>query len=204
MDIIIKAVLLGLSTGIYCLGFCLPVVFPMIMAGEPGPFKTRSRVLLQFLGGRLAAYLIFGGLAGYAGQNFSHPLIQKLTVISIIILSLILILYGLLKGFPQKKVCLALNNRLPQWSLPPVMGFLTGFNICPPFLLAVTMVFEMGEVVKSAAFFFVFFCVTSLYLIPVVLLGHFSKLDKVRWVAQLSSILAGALFLMMGLGRLGI
>ena len=49
------------------------------------------------------------------------------------------------------------------------------------------------------AFFAVYFVVTSVYLVPMILVGHFARYEQIRWIAQLSSILAGGVFLWMGL-----
>jgi sulfite exporter TauE/SafE len=177
LDVIVKAAVLGFSTGLYCLGFCLPVIFPLVFAEEHSSVKIRSQLIAKFLSGRLAAYLAFGTITGYVGKNVTHPLVQKLTAGSIVILSILLIFYGFLKGFPRIELCFSVGRYLPDRKLPIAMGLLTGFNICPPFLLAVTYVFQLGEVAKGIVFFLVFFTVTSVYTIPFIFIGYFSRYE---------------------------
>ena len=56
-------------------------------------------LVLEFSFGRLMAYLAFGGMVGYLGQSVSNPLFHKLITGSIVVLSILLVLYGLLIGF---------------------------------------------------------------------------------------------------------
>ena len=54
-----EAFILGLSNGGICLAYCAPVLVPCVMAGGGGAAASAG-VLLRFLCGRLAGYLIFG------------------------------------------------------------------------------------------------------------------------------------------------
>ena len=49
---------LGLSTGLYCLGACAPLFVPYLLA-EGGGWRPQLRALVEFMAGRLAAYLLF-------------------------------------------------------------------------------------------------------------------------------------------------
>jgi sulfite exporter TauE/SafE len=202
LGILGKAAMLGLSTGMYCLGYCLPVIFPMIFSEEHSQIKARTKLVVEFSTGRLIAYLIFGGTVGYLGQRFPNPILNKLIACSIIVLSLLLILYGLVMGFPQLKTCVSIDKIFPVKRFPILMGLFVGFNICPPFLLAVSYVFTLGEVIRGIIFFFIFFIATSLYLIPFIFIGYFSKFEKMRWIAQLSAILSGGLFFLVGISQI--
>jgi len=201
VDIITKGMLLGLSTGVFCLAYCIPVIFPLICAEKRPWLSERAWLVLKFFLGRLIAYLAFGGMVGYMGQRFSSPLLHKFAAGSIVILSILLILYGILKGFPQLRICPTINRFLPKKRLPLLMGLFTGFNVCPPFLLALTYVFNLGQITKGVVFFFAFFIATSLYLVPFVFIGYFSKFEKVRWVAQMCAILSGMLFFFIGVSQ---
>lgn len=105
MDIIVKAFLLGLSTGIFCVGFCLPVMIPIIFGDENSSLKGQAGLVFQFLSGRLIGYILFGAAAGYFGQKLSAgALSQKISAISMIILSLILIFYNVSRSFSASKI----------------------------------------------------------------------------------------------------
>ena len=195
----VEAALLGLSTGIYCLGYCLPVLFPLFMGEERPSLIKRSCILLKFSGGRLIAYLLFGAVVGYSGEKVFNPLVQKIIAISMILLSILLIIYGVSNRSPVK-VCQFswLFNRI---KLPFVFGFLTGFNICPPFLLAISYVSGLADLIKGVYFFLVFFLITNLYLVLLVLAGHFSKYRQMRGIARTSAVISGLLFLFIGLNK---
>ena len=75
---------------------------------------------------------------------------------------------------------------------------MTGLNVCPPFLMAAGYVFTLGRVADGLAFFGIYFLVTTLWFLPLVPLGAAARFDGVRWVAQLSALLAGLLFLWTG------
>ncbi|MCP4545306.1 MAG: sulfite exporter TauE/SafE family protein [bacterium] len=197
-----KALLLGLSTGPFCLAFCLPVLFPLTCARGGAALARRARVLGEFSLGRLVAYLTFGGLVGLLGQKLDHPLVGRVSAAGLTALAVLLIAYGLVTSFPKSGLCHALGGRLPERRLPLAMGFLTGLNACPPFLLAVAYVFTLGRVGDGLLFFLIYFVITSLWLLPMVFLGGAARYERVRWLAQLSSLLAGLLFLWLGLTML--
>ncbi len=197
-EVIIKGIVLGLSTGVFCLGYCLPVVLPLVFA-EKHPWKNRAGIIFKFCMGRMAAYLTVGGLAGYLGDVFLHNAFRRFMSIILVILSIFLILHGLHKGFPQFRLCCLLQKFFPNANLSFILGIFTGFNICPPFLIAVTYVFSLGKVFAGMLFFLIFFITTSFYLVPLVFAGYFSKFDKIRWVAQLSAIVAGVMFFLIGI-----
>jgi hypothetical protein len=68
--------------------------------------------------------------------------------------------------------------------------------------MAVGYVFTLGRALTGLSFFALYFLVTTLWLLPVVWLGAAARIEQVRWLAQLSALAVGALFLWMGLGML--
>jgi len=48
--------LLGLSTGVFCLGYCAPVLVPYVLAEARPQLGVNLGLVGQFLLGRLAAY----------------------------------------------------------------------------------------------------------------------------------------------------
>lgn len=197
-----KALLLGLSTGPFCLGYCLPVLFPLACAGGKSALPGRLRMLGEFSLGRMVAYLLFGALAGWLGGRMEHPLLASISAWGLVVLSVLLIAYGLVTGFPKLGLCSRLKPLLPFRYLPLGLGFLTGLNVCPPFLMATAYVFTMGRVWSGIAFFAIYFLTTTLWLLPILFAGAAARVEQVRWLAQLSALTAGLLFLWMGLGML--
>jgi hypothetical protein len=63
-------------------------------------------------------------------------------------------------------------------------------------------VFTLGRVSAGLNFFAAYFLATSLWLLPVLLLGRAAAVERVRWVAQLAALGAGLLFLLHGLSLL--
>ena len=94
MILIIKALLLGLSTGIFCLSYCLPVIVPLVLSQEQ---KMRQSFWLvgKFVGGRLLGYLLFGALVGYLGFRVQSKLVHNLVLGALTILAIFLIFYAL-------------------------------------------------------------------------------------------------------------
>ena len=197
-----KAILLGLSTGMYCLGFCMPVLVPLVVGGYRETMARRAIPLLYFSLGRLVAYCLFGALVGYLGMQIQNPLVVRIGAGAMIGLSVLLIVMGLSGNRLPGHSCRTIAGRFGVAGMPVMLGFFTGFNLCPPFILALNAVFLQGDVMEGVGFFLVFFLTTSLYLLPFVFVGSLGKNDNIRWVARLSGVVSGVLFLFSGLATL--
>ncbi|PKO22945.1 MAG: hypothetical protein CVU38_06710 [Chloroflexi bacterium HGW-Chloroflexi-1] len=64
--------ILGLASGATCLAYCAPVLIPFFL-GEGKRTRQNWGLLAQFLGGRLAGYLLFGLLAWLAYRLVLGP-----------------------------------------------------------------------------------------------------------------------------------
>jgi hypothetical protein len=197
-----QALVLGLSTGPVCLGTCLPVLFPLICARGSSALRARARALGAFSMGRLAAYLAFGALVGFLGGEVHRPVAARISALGMIVLALQMIAFGLVTGFPRLGLCSRMVRRLPKRGLSPALGFLTGLSLCPPFLMAMSYVFTLGRAGAGLGFFAIYFLATSLWLLPVLLLGRAAAVERVRWVAQFAALGAGLIFLVHGLSLL--
>ena len=181
--------LLGLSTGIFCTAYCLPIYLPQIMAQR---HKYRGwNVFLQFNIGRLVAYIIFGAVFGYLGAQAHSQFLSSFARLVIAALAVLLILYGLGLSVPRLKWCAWTKNI----RLPLVSGFLLGINICPPFLLALTQNFQTGGVINGIVFFLMFFLGTTVYLVPFTFLGSFTRFLWLRQAGRLAAIVAGVIMI---------
>ena len=192
--------LLGLSTGVFCLGYCAPVFVPYVLAEARPRLGVNLGLVGQFLLGRLAAYALFGLAAGYLGVWVGGSLPRWVIALSLVMLSLLLILYALAQNLPRPGVCRLVRGHSARMS--PVLGFLTGINPCPPFLLATARVFEGADPLGGVLLFVAFFVGTSLYMLPLAFLGLLSRYEQIREVARLTAIIVGVVFLLMGIGYL--
>jgi len=188
LEIIISALLIGFSTGISCLAFCAPFFLPYLLS-EPRKIRVNFREFFKFLGGRLAGYLSFGLFFGYLGEKINVGWVNILSTVSLAILSFLIILYGF--NFFKINFC---GLRWKNIQIPFWIGFLTGVNLCPPFLLSLNYVFILGDVFKGLIYFFFFFIATSFYFVPLIFLGRLSYLEEFRKIAHYSTIIIGFIF----------
>lgn len=171
--------LLGLSLGAACLASCAPILVPWYLARAAG--WSRNFVLLGlFSAGRLAGYSVFGILAWMI-----HPVIDSLRgsfVFGLIYLALavLLIQFGRTK-FHNRCVSGSIIRRIPAeifnqpGILAVIMGVLVGLNLCPPFLAAFTKAAESASLAASVSFFVFFWAGTTVYLLPLPMVGLFRQ-----------------------------
>jgi len=200
-----KGFLLGLANGTVCLAYCAPVIVPYLL-GEGQTLYRNYLELGKFLVGRLLGYLLFAVLAWslsllVAGRSAYREMIFGA---SYILLAGLLIYYCFRK---TKSFCAAehFQGFLSGWFaanrflLPLVMGFLTGLNLCPPFLLAFTSAVSGGSLWSSLAFFSAFFLGTSLFFIPVPILGIVKRTAVLRTIGKMAAGIIGCYYLYQGI-----
>ena len=204
LALLAKAAVLGLSTGLFCVGFCVPLVGPVLLGRERAGMRDSLRALGLFLGGRLVAYLLFGAAFGLLGSGLARVWTAKAWLLPAVyaLLGLLMIAYGLVLSMPHIGLCRLLKPRVQSGWYLVALGFLAGLNLCPPFLLAVTTVIDVGGALRGTAFFFVFFLATSVYLVPLLFSGFAARLGAVRVAARAASVVAGAYFLFLGIRTL--
>ncbi len=188
-----EAFLLGLSTGIFCLGWCSPLLISVIFSDRLS-FKKSLGAISEFISGRLIAYIALGGVIGYLGNKLPGSVVQTFSAVSIIIFSMLFLLNGISGIFPDHQVCKLLIKFPVFKRFPLISGILIGLNICPPFLLAVATVVSIGEALKGFLFFLSFFLATSLYIAPFIFASGLSKFNFLRLIAKLSATISGGLF----------
>jgi sulfite exporter TauE/SafE len=197
MTLIGRALLLGLSTGLFCAGFCVPLVGPLLLADENRSIKRSASRVGLFLAGRLVAYLLFGLVFGGLGGALSRIWGIKTILLPLVyaILGVMMILYAVVQSFPHLGLCRAVSPRIQSWWYLVLVGFLAGINLCPPFLLAVTTVVDIGGAWRGALFFLVFFLATSVYLLPLFFAGLVNRFAAVRFAGRIAAVLAGGYFI---------
>lgn len=201
---ILQPVLVGLSLGAFCLSYCFPFL-ATFMASEPRGVKDNAKLILRFIFGRLLGYVMFGLIFGFLGEKYQSPFLTLLTDLSLILISIILILYlcGLLKQ--KEETCLI--SKLRNRPLIPgtiagrnamMMGFLMGINICPPFLLSLPYVFSLHSTWLGVVYFLIFFLASSIYFLPMIFVGWLGKIKEFQTVARLSGFICAGIFIVYG------
>lgn len=192
VSVISEPFLLGLSSGLFCLSYCVPFVAPYLVS-EQRPLKKNIAVLGQFIGGRLLGYLIFGGILGYLGFHLYTSYVSILANLSLLLLAVVMILYALnVIQWKDKKLCAI---RFPVKKAPFLLGLLTGVNFCPPFIFALNLVFMLHNTLAGVVFFAFFFLGTGVYLIPLLIIAPLGYITSVRQVARVAALSIGVIYL---------
>lgn len=192
--VIMDAFLAGLSTGLFCGMTCFPVLAP-VFAAEKRTFRATWSAWFQMLGGRLAGYLVFGALAGWLGQRFGSHVLRLLSTVGMMAMAAWLAVYA--AGFRRSSppACPAARCRS---ATPVLLGFLLSTHVCPPVLMSVAYVFTLQSPALGMMYFFVFFCATNLYFLPLPFIGMLGHIREFRLAARLAAGLVGLLFLGYG------
>lgn len=196
---ILEAFLLGLSTGPVCLAYCAPVLVPFVLAAEKYTLVRTVRMLSLFLLGRFVGYMIIGLLSGLVGSKLFQNEGGSLPAIVSLIMGVTLLVFGLLKNFPEFKLCKIWPGGKSSIIWASVLGFLTGLNLCPPFIAAIAGSALTGSVQGSILYFGAFFLGTSLFIPPLLILGPLSRITSLQHIAKACLILCGIWFTFRGL-----
>jgi len=201
---ITKGLVLGLSTGVYCAAACAPVMLPYLVAHDGRARGQHIAVAIaQFSGGRLVAYLLVGAAGAALGAELigSAPA-RRVAGVAVIALAGLMVAYGLGRSFPQARLCRRLANTAPVTRFPLAAGFLTGINVCPPFLLLLAALVTSDHVGHGMLMALAFFLGTSLFLVPLGFAGFLGLVPRLRGVAEVAALFAGLWFLASGAAML--
>jgi sulfite exporter TauE/SafE len=197
-----RGFLLGLASGTSCLAFCAPVLIPLFLE-EGRSIRGNLLSLLQFLGGRLGGYLLLGVLAWATGTLLVEATgAQGLIVGAAYVFLAALLLLAVLRKKQPAGSCQAGGARiwLRRWPafVPLGMGFLAGLKICPPLLLAFTDATGAATLVGSLLVFLSFFVGTSIYFLPMVLVGALRRFAELKIVAKFAAVIVSLYYLFLG------
>jgi hypothetical protein len=206
------ALALGLASGPACLAACGPVLVPSLLAGRAG-FLPNLRTIAVFLGTRLLGYLLFALVAWELGALASmlikpHPHLIGLVYV---------LMAGVLAWYaysvrrncagscsPSKLVTIGgavdeSGNTQKGIAGVAMLGFLTGLNFCPPFVVAGIRAAELGSLSGALLFFAVFFSGTSIWFVPIAGLGCVVRNQALITVARMAMGLVAFYYLALGL-----
>ena len=205
--------MLGLATGPVCLATCGPVVVPWMMV-QPRGVRSHSRQLGLFLAARLAGYMVFATAVWLVGSSIQRAwpgragIGQSWLMGGIdVLLAAALVFYAV--GWPRRR-CAAANPASAQASArhgatgelvrigePPrplrsgalALGFLTGINLCPPFLVAGMRAAQLEHLSAALVFFACFFAGTAVWFLPFLSMGFVQRTPAVVTVARMVAVL---------------
>ncbi len=190
---------LGISTGLACLATCGPIYSAYLMQFNRTAWRYVTAVLEMSLG-RFFMYILIGAVAGLLGTKVQDIQRDYFSVISYLLFSAFL-LVSVFRTRKCESGCKAPRwNRFAEW--PVLLGFVTGINVCPSFLLAFSRSFTLSGPVAGMMFFAAFFIGTSLFLIPISFIGMFGKKELFRNIARIAAVLV-ALWFIISAARTG-
>lgn len=194
--VIVEGWLLGLSTGPYCFGACAPFLVPYLCAAGVSTWRGNMRIIGEFLVGRFLAYLLFGIAVGWVGGLLKPHLSQRVAATALVVTSALMMLYAIVNGLPHWRLCAWSARRLPVGRMPFVLGLLVGMNVCPPFLVAIARLLQLGGWVTGGLFFLGFFAGTTLFTLPLVSLSPFTGNIRAQRIGTYTAIIVGGWFLL--------
>jgi len=205
----LEALVLGLTTGPVCLASCGPVVVPWLLV-QPQGMRVHGRQLLLFLGARLAGYLVFGAAAWLVGSSIPREWTSRSWIFGGVQVLLAAALAVYAAGWPRRRCTHHEPGRLVQIGERPApriggalaLGFLTGINLCPPFLIAGVRAAQLATLFASLQFFLLFFAGTAAWFIPFVSLGFVRRTPALVTVARMAAVLLACWYGFSGITNL--
>jgi hypothetical protein len=173
------------------------------MLVQPQGVRVHARQLAIFLASRLAGYLLFACAIWSAGLVVSRAWSGRSWVFGGVQVALAagLLIYAV--AWPHAKCVLRRSHHagLVQIGEPPApapeprftgsatLGFLTGVNLCPPFLVAGVRAAQLSSLAGALLFFLVFFVGTAIWFTPFLSLGVIRRTAPFLTVARMAALL---------------
>ena len=214
-----EATMLGLATGPICLASCGPVVLPWMLV-QPQGIRVHARQMAIFLAARLAGYLVFASLLWSAGLVVSRVWSGRSWVFGGVQVALAAGLLVYAAAWPHAGCALRRSHSsgpdpssasaLVQIGEPPApsarprltgaaaLGFLTGINLCPPFLVAGVRAAQLPTLTGALLFFALFFVGTAVWFIPFLSLGIIRRTPAFLTVARMAAVLLACWYAFSG------
>ena len=193
---LIEGSLLGLATGTACLATCGPVYFSYLLSEERSG-RESVLVILLLSAGRFVSYALFGALVGLLGGYISRSFRLLLASSGYLLFSLFLV-FSVVR---VRRACAGCSTSklLRMTRSPLLLGILTGFSICPAFLIALTRAFDKGGSLVGSLLFVGFFVGTTVYMVPFALFGILTTKRWVTTAARVLSVIVAVFFMASGI-----
>ena len=190
-----EALALGFGSGPICVASCGPVLLPWLGV-EPRDLRATGRLLALFLGGRLVGYMAFAVVAWAAGLTLPLDLRTRTLVFGLANFGLAALL-GYTACLPRRTCAKAADENRPHLYQigaadrfrPPTaltLGFLTGLNLCPPFVAAGVRAASTHSLTGALAFFALFFIGTCVWFLPSLAVSSLRRFSAVPTVARMT------------------
>jgi len=191
--------LLGLSSGVYCLGSCTLVMVPHL-ASDPGwGFAAGLRKMVEFSAGRLATYFVAGVLVFWVGPTvLSSRGARVLIGAAIVALAVLVLLQGVVRSFPAVPCCARPGETAWLRKYPFLAGMFSAAQLCPPLLLCLTQAASAEGLVRAIASTSGFFLGTAAVSLPLAVACAGAKWPGVRATAAVASLFCGLWFAAVG------
>jgi hypothetical protein len=208
------ALALGLASGPACLAACGPVLVPSLLAGPQG-ILPNLRAIAIFLSTRLVGYLLFAVVAWQAGALTSmlvkpHPHLVGLVYL---VMAVVLGWYAYVAkrkctgacagpklvnigGIDTSETAAGAKSGVAGVAM---LGFLTGLNFCPPFVVAGIRAAQLGSLTGALVFFGVFFAGTSIWFVPFAGFGYVVRNEALITVARMTMGLVAFYYTALGI-----
>lgn len=198
LSILSEGFILGLSTGFYCLTSCLPALIPYLLSEGDKVWKTNFDIFLEFLTGRFIAYFLFAVVSTLIGKAYkpylpawAAPLAMCLTAVAM------LAFLFTSRGRHTGKGCAVPFGPFFR-RIPLALGFMTGINICPPFVAAFVRLVELSDLTAGMFYFTGFFTATSIFILPAIAPTPFIN-ERLKAIGRMTLAIAGLWYLILGL-----
>jgi NosR/NirI family nitrous oxide reductase transcriptional regulator len=197
---------LGLTQAPMCLGTCAPLAFAVVTGAPAGRPRRGLGALLLFLAGRAFGYLALGAVAGALAARITMGDLQRPLGAAFVALAAALWLgaFGVAAA-DGSWACRLANGPGRVARSPLLLGALSGFQVCPPLLLALGVALQGGGILHGLAHFAGFFLGTSAGLLPFAAWPWIGVRLPAGWLARLRAALplvVGFFFLCWGMDRL--
>lgn len=186
---------LGLATGTACLASCGPV-YAAYLLGEKRTGLQSLMVILLLNAGRFIAYGLFGAVVGYLGGAIPASVRVPVACAGYLFFSV----YLLLSVVRVRKTCsgCATGRVLKMTRSPFLLGILTGFSICPAFLIALTGAFGSSGPLSGMMLFIGFYAGTTVYMLPFALFGLLTSKGWITSGARVIGVIVAIYFAAVG------
>ena len=197
--IFFEGLLLGLSTGAYCMGTCLVFFMPYLLAEGRHGVRDNLNTVLFFMLGRFISYICFAVLVSFLGVKYRDIFTNRVFYFGLIIVSVLMLVYALTRSFGELKFCRRLLGHFSSARMPFVLGMLSGLHPCMPFLAAAARVLTLGSILLGVVLFLAFFLGTSVYMIPMFFVSYLNRVERLKQIGLMILFLSGLWFLCVGI-----